>query len=242
MPSQNAPMPPTLPQDPPDTAGEAARYAVLRRIGPTLKHDLVVNLQAVAMMAEVLAARLDKAPPSAEDLQQQVGRIHRVAREAVANSLKVAAWLAPGEDEGVALHEGVEEAVGLVRSNFGFRGFSVRVELPPQPLEVSRPLLRQLLVAALIHLSDLGDDPAEMVVRGQVQGDGAVLALTRETLQEVADPETVGEDLGYRRLQAADVRALADEAGVDLQAPGAQGLALRIPRWMATRPLGIAPR
>ena len=91
MPSQNAPMPPTAPQEPTDTAGEAARYAVLRRIGPALKHDLVVHLQAVAMMAEVLAARLDKGAPSPEDLQQQVGRIHRVAREAVAHSLNVAA-------------------------------------------------------------------------------------------------------------------------------------------------------
>ncbi len=242
MPAQNAPMPATAPQEPTDTDGEAARYAVLRRIGPALKHDLVVNLQAVAMMAEVLAARLDKGTPSPEDLQQQVGRIHRVAREAVANSLKVAAWVAPGEEEGVPLGEGVDEAVALVRSHFGFRGFAVRVELPPAALEVSRPLLRELLVAGLVHLSDLADDPAEMVVRGQVQGDGAVLVLTREALPEVADPETVGEALGYRRLQAADVQALARQAGVDLQALGARGLALRIPRLVATRPLGVAPR
>lgn len=235
-------MPPTLPQEPTDTAGEAARYAVLRRIGPTLKHDLVVNLQAVAMMAEVLAARLDKGQPSPEDLQQQIGRIHRVAREAVVNSLNAAAWVAPAEDEGVGLREGVDEAVALVRSNFGFRGFSVRVELPSQDIEVSRPMLRQLLVAGLIHLSDLADDPAEIVVCGQVQGDGAVLALTREALQEVADPETVGEALVYRRLQVADVQALAREAGVALQPLADQGLGLRIPRLVATRPLGIAPR
>ncbi len=242
MPSQNPPMPPTEPQPPVDTAGEAARYAVLRRIGPALKHDLVVDLQAVAMMAEVLAARLDKGAPSLEDLQQQVGRIHRVAREAVANSLRVAAWVAPGEEEGLPLREGVEEAVALVRSNFGFRGFAVRVELPPAQLEVSRPLVRQLVVAGLVHLSDLADDPAELVVRGQLQGDAAVLVLTREALPEVADPETVGEALGYRRLQAADVQALAREAGVDLQPVGAHGLALRIPRLVATRPLGVAPR
>jgi len=165
-----------------------------------------------------------------------------VASEAVANSLKVAAWVAPGEEEGVDLREGVDEAVGLVRSHFGFRGFAVRVELPALELEVAQPLLRQLVVASLIHLSDLSDAPAEMVVRGQVQGDGAVLALTREPLQEAVDPETVTPDLGYRRLQAADVQALAREAGVDLQPLPPHGLALRIPRLVATRPLGIAPR
>ncbi len=235
-------MPPTPPPDATDAASEAARYAVLRRIGPALKHDLVVNLQAVAMMAEVLAARLDKGQPSPEDLEQQVGRIHRIAREAVANSLKVAAWVDPGEEEGVGLREGVEEAIGLVRSHFGFRGFGVRAQWPSQELEVSRPVLRELLVAGLVHLSDLGDDPAEMLVRARVEGEAAVLALTRESLPEVADPETIGQALGYRRLQAADVQALAHAAGVDVHPLGNHGLALRIPRLVATRPLGIAPR
>jgi len=32
-------------------AAESARYGVLRRLAPSLKHDMVVNLQAVAMMA-----------------------------------------------------------------------------------------------------------------------------------------------------------------------------------------------
>lgn len=234
--------PPTEPQET-DTAGEAARYAVLRRIGPTLKHDLVVNLQAVAMMAEVLVARLDRGQPVGADLQQQMGRIHRAAREAVADSLKVAAWLAPGEDEGTGLHEGVAEAIGLVRSHFGFRGFSVRAELPEADLEVSRALLRQLLVAALIHLSDQADEPAEMVVHARVQGDGALLSLTRENQGEVADPETLVDDLGYRRLQAADVRALAHGSGAQVQVLALPPcVTLHLPRLVPTTPLGVAPR
>src|SRR3954469_17635163 len=48
----------------PRTSAEAARYGVLRRLAPALKHDMVVNLQAVAMMAEVMGAKLEKGTPS----------------------------------------------------------------------------------------------------------------------------------------------------------------------------------
>ena len=93
-------MPPALPAGPeqPDTApvtdapAEAARYAVLRRIGPALRHDLVVNLQAVALMAEVVTARLDRGLPPLADLQHHLSRIQRGTREAVVNSLRVATW------------------------------------------------------------------------------------------------------------------------------------------------------
>lgn len=228
-------------QDPASPAGEAARYAVLQRLGPALKHDLVVNLQAVAMMAEVVGARLDKGPPVPADLPQQVGRIHRMAREAVANSLKVAAWLTPpAADEGIGLREGIEECLSLVRSNFGFRGFSLRAQLEfdEAGLEVSHAPLRLLLLAGLIRLSDEADEAAELRVRAQVASGAATL-----TLERLAAPGAVasgGEGLGYRRLTDADVQALARDAAVDLNlAPGC--IALRLPRLVANSALKIAP-
>src|SRR3569623_1108776 len=117
---------PALPGAKRSRAGaEAARYGVLRRLGPALKHDMVVNLQAIAMMAEVMNARLDRGSPDPAEFHSSVAKLNRLAREAVANCLKVAAWIEPGEDEGVKLCDGIAECVALLASNFNFRGFSV---------------------------------------------------------------------------------------------------------------------
>src|SRR5436190_16770491 len=108
----------------PGAGAEAARYGLLRRLGPVLKHDMVVNLQAISMMAEVLNARLERGTgtPAPADLQANIAKINRLARDAVAGCLKVAAWIEPGEDQGVRLREGVDECLALLASNFTFRG------------------------------------------------------------------------------------------------------------------------
>src|SRR6185295_18202223 len=85
---------------------EAARYGVLRRLGPVLKHDMVVNLQAISMMAEVLNARLERGMPDTAEFQANISKLNRLAREAVASCLKVATWFEPGEDQGVRLAAG----------------------------------------------------------------------------------------------------------------------------------------
>src|SRR5436190_2199261 len=117
---------------------EAARYSVLRRLGPALKHDMVVNLQAIAMMAEVLNAKLERGgTPSTSELQASIAKLNRLAREAVANCLKVSSWIEPGEDQGVRLADGVEECLALLASNFNFRGFVVTKEVPDSAFQVS---------------------------------------------------------------------------------------------------------
>ena len=118
---------------------------MLRRLAPALKHDMVVNLQAVAMMAEVLNARLERGPDNPADLQKSISKINRLARDAVMTCLNVAAWIEPGEDEGIRLREGVEECVALLAGNFNFRGFSIANEVAGCDFEVSREALRNLL-------------------------------------------------------------------------------------------------
>src|SRR5438067_3088764 len=117
---------------------EAARYGVLRRLGPALKHDMVVNLQAIAMLAEVLNAKLDRGSPDPAEFHASITKLNRLAREAVASCLKVAAWLEPGEDEGIKLSDGVAECLHLLASNFNFRGFLVESDCPETALQVSR--------------------------------------------------------------------------------------------------------
>lgn len=221
----------------PRTPAEAARYAVLRRLAPALKHDMVVNLQAVAMMAEVLNARLERGLPPPSDLQTSISKLNRLARDAVANCLKVSAWLQPVEDEGIRLRDGIEECMALLTSNFNFRGITVSKELPDGDFQISRVALQHLLIAALITLTDAMAGPCEVRIRAEIVAGFAELAV-RVTPRR--DAESMPIEPGYRQLEWADVQALATAESVEL-VRGPDQIVLRMPRAVATAPLQIAP-
>ena len=222
----------------PRSGAEAARYSVLRRLAPALKHDMVVNLQAVAMMAEVLNARLERGLDNPNELQKSVSKINRMAREAVMTCLDVAAWIEPGEDEGIRLREGVDECVALLAGNFNFRGFSISNDVPDVDFDVSREALRNLLSASLITLTDSSAAPVEVLVKAEVSGGFAVLTVRCEARE--SDPDALPFAVTYRQLDWSDVQALAVAESVELFRTSDQ-IVMRIPRAVATTPLQIVP-
>jgi C4-dicarboxylate-specific signal transduction histidine kinase len=222
----------------PRSGAEAARYSVLRRLAPALRHDMVVNLQAVAMMAEVLNARLERGLSNPNEFQKSVTKINRLAREAVMTCLDVAAWIEPGEDEGIRLREGVDECVGLLAGNFNFRGFSIANEVPDVDFEVSREALRNLLSACLITLTDASASPADVLVKAEVSAGFAVVTVRCDSKESA--PEAMPFVVSYRPLDWADVQALAVAESVELFRTADQ-IVMRIARAVASTPLQIVP-
>jgi C4-dicarboxylate-specific signal transduction histidine kinase len=222
----------------PRSGAEAARYSVLRRLAPALKHDMVVNLQAVAMMAEVLNARLERGLTNPNEFQKSVSQINRLAREAVMTCLDVAAWIEPGEDEGIRLRDGVRECVALLAGNFNFRGFSISNDVPDVDFEVSREALRNLLSASMITLTDAAAPPADVLVKAEVSAGFAVLTVRCEARE--SDPEAMPFAVTYRQLDWSDVQALAVAESVELFRTADQ-IVMRMPRAVATTPLQIVP-
>jgi len=217
---------------------EAARYGVLRRLAPALKHDMVVNLQAISMMAEVLNAKLERGSAASAEFHSSIAKLNRLAREAVANCLKVASWLEPGEDEGVRLSEGVDDCLSLLASNFNFRGFVVTRDVPDSTFQVSRVVLRHLLVASLITLTDAAQGPCEVHVKAEVVSGVAEVSVRISPRQDAF--EGLPYEANYRELEWQDVQALALAESVELVRDNDQIL-MRMPRAVATAPLQIAP-
>lgn len=226
--------------EPPGQAAEAARYAVLRRIGPALRHDLIVNLQSVGMMTDVVAARLDRGQPPLADLQQHLTRIQRGTREAIANSLRVATWLVPPEDDSIGLRDGVLECLALVRSGLEFRGYAVRADLEETDFQVSSASLRPLVLAALLHLSDHEHAPGELAVSARLDPGHVTLTLARTQTSPSAVREAEGMQVPYRRIHTQDVLALARGAHADLRLE-VPCIFIRLQRLVPTSPLQIAP-
>lgn len=222
----------------PRAGAEAARYGVLRRLGPVLKHDMVVNLQAISMMAEVLNARIERGTPSPADFQANISKLNRLARDAVASCLKVAAWIEPGEDQGVRLAEGVDECMALLASNFNFRGIVATRDVPDGDFQVWRIALRNLLVASLIAITDGSSGPCVVEVNAQVVNGFAEITVRVKPRTDEVDAMNI--EPAYRHLEWADLQALAAAESVEL-VRGAQQIVMRMPRAFATAPLQIAP-
>jgi C4-dicarboxylate-specific signal transduction histidine kinase len=222
----------------PRAGAEAARYGVLRRLGPVLKHDMVVNLQAISMMAEVLNARMERGSPSPAEFQANISKLNRLARDAVASCLKVAAWIEPGEDQGVRLAEGVDECLALLNGNFNFRGFAVSREVADPDFQVWRIALRNLLVASLITLSDAASGACNVRVRAEARNGIAEITVTVTPREDATDAMVF--EPSYRHLDWGDVQALAAAESVELlRSP--ERIVMRMPRAVATAPLQIAP-
>lgn len=222
----------------PGTGAEVARYSVLRRLAPALKHDMVVDLQAVAMMAEILSARLERGLDNPAELQKSVSKINRLARDAVMTCLDVAAWIEPGEQEVIRLREGIEECVALLAGNLNFRGFTVANEAGPAEFEVSREALRNLLSAALITLTDAAQAPAHVLVTAEVSAGSVVITVRCEA--GAKDDEASPLEVSYRPLDWADVQALAAAESVELFRTADQ-IVMTMSRAIANTALQIVP-
>jgi hypothetical protein len=211
---------------------EAARYALLRRLAPSMRHHLVVNLQPIGMIYEVMDRRLRAPEPNFAEVHEGAHKINGFARAALNSCLDVVTWLAPEKGAVSTVDEGVRECLGLLTTSFTFRGYAVRNEVGPQPGEVDRSAIRNVLTAAMIHLTDENPAPADLVLTMQASPEAAVLTATvRPTESEAGFPT----EPSYRRLDASDLEALAGAESVQLAREGRQLLRLSIP-WARPRP------
>ena len=204
----------------PDRFVEAARYALLRRLAFAMRHHMVVHLQPIGMITEVMERRLISAEPDLAQVHESMAKINGFSRAAVQSCLDVVTWLAPEDGAQITLDAGVQECLALLRSNFNFRGFTLKDEVGPTTTKVSRTALRSVLPACLLALTDRAGSPADVVVSIATGGSGeAALMLD---LQPTDGAAGFAGDPPYRLLEWREVEALAAAEGVTLARTGDQ--------------------
>ena len=196
---------------------EAARYALLRRLAPSMRHHLVVNLQPIGMIYEVMDRRLRAPAPDLASVHDCAQKINGFARAALDSCLDVVTWLAPDQGAATPVAAGVRECVGLLATSLGFRGYAIRNDVAQVQGEVSRASLRNVLTSALIHLTDQSPPPADLVLTAVAEAAGLRLALT---LRPTEGSQGFANEAGYRKLDWADVHALAQAESVQVERDG----------------------
>lgn len=205
---------------------EAARYALLRRLAPSMRHHLVVNLQPIGMIYEVMDRRLKAPEPNLGEVHDSAHKINSFAKAALNSCLDVVTWLAPDEEVLTTAEAGVRECLSLVVTSLTFRGYATRNEVGSVPRPIRRSSLRNVLTALLIYATDHTSAPAELVLSAEAEDAGLTLTLTLRPTE--GEPTFAGE-LAYRRLDWVDVEALAAAESVQLTRTGNQRLQMSIP-------------
>jgi hypothetical protein len=207
-------------------AAEAARYALLRRLAPSMRHHLVVNLQPIGMIYEVMDRRLKAAHPDLRDVHDSAHKINNFAKAALNSCLDVVTWFAPDDNARTSAEEGVRECLGLVATSLTFRGFNLRNEVAAVPGEVRRSSMRTVLTGALIYATDHVAAPADLVLTSERTDEA--LALTLEMRPRQGDPSFIGE-VSYRPLDWSDLEALAAAENSGLTQLGERQWRLALP-------------
>ena len=220
---------PAAAKRPPDSHAEAARYALLRRLAPSMRHHLVVNLQPIGMIYEVMDRRLRAVEPDLAEVHDSAHKINGFARAALASCLDVVTWLAPEEDSLIAPADGVRECFSLLATSLTFRGYALRNEVPAVPGQIRRSAVRNALTAALLYTTDTNPAPANLILSAEPDDAALVLELT---LRPTEGDKGFAPEPAYRALQWADVEALAGAESITLSRDGPQKMRLSIP-WAA---------
>ena len=185
---------------------EAARYAVLRRLAPALRHHMVRPLQPIGLIYGVMHHKLSAAQPDLQSVREEAEKINEFAKAALDECMDMGTWLAPEPGVVTDVESGVRECVGLMATMLHFCGFRLVNDVEELPAQVLHDALRMVLSAALFALTDAMDEPATVTIHAQASP--AEVTLTLQT-DPIGDGPLDRYDDGYRKLVWADVQALA---------------------------------
>lgn len=216
---------PSAPASLPSAEAEAARYALLRRLAPSMRHHLVVNLQPIGMIYEVMERRLRQPVPDLAHVQDSANKINGFAKAALNSCLDVVGWLAPDDTVTVSVEDAVRDCAALLATSLSFRGYALRNHAAPLPGVVRRAAIRNLLSGVLIHCTDHVAAPADLELRCTAEADSA--CVTVEVKPTEGDKGYAAEP-NYRKIAWTDLQALADADGVRIAREG-QRIELRLP-------------
>lgn len=185
---------------------EAARYAVLRRLAPALRHHMVRPLQPIGLIYGVMHHKLSATQPDLQSVREEAEKINEFAKAALDECMDMGTWLAPEPGVVTDVESGVRECVGLMATMLHFCGFRLVNDVEELPAQVLHDALRMVLSAALFALTDAMDEPATVTIHAQASP--AEVTLTLQT-DPIGDDQLDRYDDGYRKLVWADVQALA---------------------------------
>lgn len=221
------------PDDLDDRLAEAARYAVLNRLMPVLRHDVAGALQPIRTLLLVLERRVQRAEPDLEAIAKTVASVSTLTKQATINCMSALGWMASPEDVHVSLRSSVDEATQLLALELSVNSLSLVNGIADDSATAPQSFLRSVLMGALLAFCD------QCVAGGtlHVTFDAAAadspqpdrLQLRMLPVEVEKSPALLERVRKYRTIGWPDVAAMAQACGVQM-ARGDGWLTLDLPK------------
>ena len=206
----------------PQTLAEAARFAVLSRVAPMLRHDMAGALQPLGMVAMVMQRRVQAPEPDLPAIAKNAASIAILTKEAAAGCIDAISWLALREDPCVSLRRGVEDVLKVLLVELSRCGLEAVNDVAENAASAPQDYFRTVLAGALLAFCDEGTGGGRLHI-------GTHAGQARLVLRLVA-AETSVETAGTRPrcIEWRDVQAIAASLGTTL-ARSEDGVTLGLP-------------
>lgn len=217
-----------------DWRADAARYAVLNRMMPALRHDVAGAMQPVRMLLMVLERRLQNADPDLDAIAKNVTSISTLTKLASVDVMRAMDWTASGEDVRVSLRSSVDEAIKLLALELTLKKMALVNGIADDSATAPQSFLRSVFMGALLAFCD------QNVEGGILQVTVTSAADSRQTSQLQLQLRMLPDDTGtsnvsldvdrkYRVIEWPDVQAMAQSCGIQM-ARGDGWLTLDLPK------------
>lgn len=217
----------------PQRLAEAARYAILLRVAPALRHDVAGLMQPVGMLTKILQRRVQMTEPDLQEITKNLATVGGLVKEATAGCMSAIGWMISGEDTPFNLRSGVNEAVKLLQRELFLADMAVLNDIFDEQASVPQSFVRSAVMGALLafcdqrttgHTLQLTLEPTS----GSSDASGALLLrmLPGEALNE---PVSKASQDKFRKIDWDDVEAMAGSFNVTM-ARGEGWLRLGLPK------------
>ncbi len=204
---------------------DGVRYAILQRIAPSIRHDIVAHLQPIPMIYEVLRHR-SKLGDSVDAVEKCASKMSHFAKNALQSGVSALSWLEREEGLMVPAADGIAETVAMLERSFIFMGFRLVNHAGNPPLAVDRDAMRHALTAALLAAIDGTDAASLITITSSTHAEELVLSVEVTPDPFKATLRPYQEEC--RHLSWADAKDVAESEGIKFRQQ-AQGAVLTFP-------------
>lgn len=212
---------------------EAARYALLRRLAPAIRHDMAGGFQPVTMLATIVEKRLLSAAPDLPTLVKNSSEMRTLAIAATRSSLDLMGWMSLSKDTHVGLGKGITDAIHLLATELSFRGLKFVNHTEQEATEVRLDHLRGVFAAALLALTDAATSPANVLITAARDGQNMLVTISLTDVGTTLGAATPQDEFliglaAYRKIDWDDVQAMAEVEGLAITQE-TDSITLRLP-------------